>query len=299
MMGKDSIGSLEAVVFSNPGDEFRETKLRDFIEFFYDDLAPYYHLIFADWNQSIAWQASILGPILERATGKSSPRVLDCACGIGTQALGLAQRGHHVVGSDLSRSAIERANKEARQRQLSIDFHVADMTDLSCIQEAGFDAVLAADNALPHLLSNDQLHRALSGIAAKLTDDGVLLATLRDYDSLIVTRPTMQPPVFHEEKPGYRIVHQVWHWEGDAYTLHHYLTFPTAQGWIAKHFVSRYRALRRAELNDALLASGFGDIEWLEPAESSFYQPIVLARKRAVRRASNPRFSLSSMSRDG
>jgi glycine/sarcosine N-methyltransferase len=242
MMGKDSIGSLEAVVFSSPGDEFQETKLRDFIESFYDDLAPYYHLIFADWNQSIAWQASILGPILERA------------------------------------------NKEARQRQLSIDFHVADMTDLSCIQEAGFDAVLAADNALPHLLSNDQLHRALSGIAAKLTDDGVLLATLRDYDSLIVTRPTMQPPVFHEEKPGYRIVHQVWHWEGDAYTLHHYLTFPTAQGWIAKHFISRYRALRRAELNDALLASGFGDIEWLEPAESSFYQPIVLARKRAVRR---------------
>ena len=64
--------------------------MTDFIESFYDDLAPYYHLIFADWDQGIAWQASILGPIIEHATGKASPHVLDCACGIGTQALGLA-----------------------------------------------------------------------------------------------------------------------------------------------------------------------------------------------------------------
>lgn len=258
--------------------------MSDAVESFYDDLAPYYHLIFADWNQSIGWQASILGPVIERATGKAAPRVLDCACGIGTQVLGLAQRGHLVVGSDLSRSAIERARREAQQRRLSIDFHVADMTGLSSIPQTNFDAVLAADNALPHLLTSEQLQRALSEIAVKLADDGVLLATLRDYDSLIVTRPPMHPPVFHAEPGGYRIVHQVWHWEGDEYELHHYLTFPDltfpgAQGWIAMHFASRYRALQRAELNEALLASGFGDIDWLEPAETSFYQPIVLARK--------------------
>jgi len=252
----------------------------DLIESFYDDLAPYYHLIFADWTQSIAWQASILGPILERATGNASPRVLDCACGIGTQALGLAQRGHRVVGSDLSGSAIERARNEAAQRNLSVEFHVADMTNLSTIQESGFDAVMAADNALPHLLSNDQLQRALEGIAGKLADNGILLATLRDYDNLIVTRPSIQAPVFHAQEDGYRIVHQVWHWEGNEYELHHYLTVPSAQGWVVKHFPSRYRALQRAELNEALHASGFGEIQWMEPAETSFYQPIVIARKR-------------------
>ncbi len=256
--------------------------MSDVIESFYDDLAPYYHLIFDDWGRSISWQASILGPILERATGKASPHVLDCACGIGTQALGLAQRGHQVVGSDLSPSSIGRARNEAEQRQLSIDFRVVDMTDLATIEPAGFDAVLVADNALPHLLSNAELERALSGIAAKLTASGILLATVRDYDSLIVARPTMQPPVFHKHNDGYRIVHQVWHWKGDEYALHHYLTIPTPQGWVVKHFASRYRALRRTELNDALHASGFGDIQWLEPAETSFYQPMVLARKNTT-----------------
>jgi glycine/sarcosine N-methyltransferase len=232
------------------------------IEPFYDELAPYYHLIFADWNQSIAWQASILGPIIERATDKIHPSILDCACGIGTQALGLAQRGHRVAGSDLSRAAIERARSEAQLRQLSIEFHVADMTNLSSIRQTGFDAVIAADNALPHLLSNDQLQGALSEIAAKLTDHGVLLATIRDYDNLVVARPAIQPPVFHPQEGGYRIVHQVWHWEGDEYTVHHYLTIPTAQGWLSKHFASRYRALLRADLNNALLATGFDDIQW-------------------------------------
>jgi glycine/sarcosine N-methyltransferase len=248
-------------------------------ESFYNDLAPYYHLIFDDWNRSITWQASILGPVLERATGNASPHVLDCACGIGTQALGLAQRGHRVVASDLSRFAIERARKEAKQRLLNISFHVADMADLSSVEETSFDAVLAADNALPHLLSKGQLHRALTSIAAKLSNNGVFLATLRDYDSLIVTRPTMQPPVFHPQEAAYRIVHQVWQWEGAEYTLHHYLTIPWAQGWIVKHFASRYRALLRAELNEALGASGFHDIRWLEPDETFFYQPMVLARK--------------------
>jgi len=252
----------------------------DLIESFYDDLAPCYHLIFADWNRSIAWQASILAPILERATGKTSPHVLDCACGIGTQALGLAQRGHRVAASDVSQASVERARKEAHLRQLDIRFYVADMTGLGPIGESNFDAVLAADNALPHLLSDDELHRALTAIAAKLTDNGVLLATLRDYDSLIVSRPAMQPPAFHPHEAGYRIVHQVWHWEGNGYTLHHYLTIPTAHGWTVRHFVSCYRALLRAELNEALLASGFADIHWLDPAETSFYQPIVLARKR-------------------
>jgi ubiquinone/menaquinone biosynthesis C-methylase UbiE len=112
------------------------------IDSFYDDLAESYHLMFENWDRSIANQAAILGPILEQYSGKNSAYVLDCACGIGTQALGLAQRGHTLVGSDLSKSAIARAMNEARMRNLDIKFHVADMRNLSVIPEKGFDAVV-------------------------------------------------------------------------------------------------------------------------------------------------------------
>jgi glycine/sarcosine N-methyltransferase len=244
-------------------------------EAFYDELAEFYHLMFEDWNRSIATQAAAIGPILERYTGKASPYVLDCACGIGTQTLGLAQRGHILVGSDLSRAAVARASNEAQRRNLDITFHVADMRTLSTVPEAGFDAVLVADNALPHLLSQSDLERAVGGMAGKLKDSGILLATIRDYDHLISTRPTMQGPTFYEQ----RFVHQVWRWEGEQYELHVYLTLRMESEWRVKHFVSRYRALQRQELNLALQSAGFTDIQWLEPGSTSFYQPIVVASK--------------------
>jgi glycine/sarcosine N-methyltransferase len=244
-------------------------------EAFYDELAEFYHLMFEDWNRSIAAQAAAIGPLLERYTGKASPYVLDCACGIGTQTLGLAQRGHILVGSDLSRAAVARASKEAQLRNLDVTFHVADMRTLSTVPEAGFDAVLIADNALPHLLSQSDLGHALGGMAAKLKDSGILLATIRDYDQLISTRPTMQGPTFYEQ----RFVHQVWRWEEEQYELHLYLTLQIQSEWMVKYFVSRYRALQRQELNLALQSAGFTDIQWLEPGSTSFYQPIVVATK--------------------
>ena len=244
-------------------------------EAFYDELAEFYDLMFEDWNRSIAAQAAVIGPILERYTGKASPYVLDCACGIGTQTLGLAQRGHILVGSDLSRAAVARASKEAQLRNLDVTFHVADMRTLSTVPESGFDAVLVADNALPHLLSQSDLERAVGGMAAKLKDSGILLATIRDYDQLISTRPTMQGPTFYEQ----RFVHQVWRWEEEQYELHVYLTLQAESEWSVKHFVSRYRALQRRELNLALQSAGFTDIQWLEPGSTSFYQPIVVATK--------------------
>jgi ubiquinone/menaquinone biosynthesis C-methylase UbiE len=112
----------------------------------YDDFAQWYHLIFEDWDHSITNQAAVLGPILERRTGKNAAYVLDCACGIGTQTIGLAQRGHIVVGSDLSRFAVARAIHEAGTRGLHVTFRVADMRRLSAIPESGFDAAVQICN---------------------------------------------------------------------------------------------------------------------------------------------------------
>ena len=164
-------------------------------EYFYDDLAESYHLIFENWDRSIERQAAILGPILERYTRLPAPAILDCSCGIGTQTLGLAQRGHMIVASDLSRTAVARAQREAKRLGVEVQFHVADMRDLSSIPQPEFDVVLAADNALPHLLSEQDLDRALQQMAGKLKPGGILMATVRDYDRLIQARPAMQPPV--------------------------------------------------------------------------------------------------------
>jgi 2-polyprenyl-3-methyl-5-hydroxy-6-metoxy-1,4-benzoquinol methylase len=72
------------------------------IQDFYDQLAPYYHLIFEDWQASIDRQGNCLDAIIRAEWGPSFRTVLDAAAGIGTQALGLATRGYQVTASDLS-----------------------------------------------------------------------------------------------------------------------------------------------------------------------------------------------------
>jgi SAM-dependent methyltransferase len=246
---------------------------------FYDDLAESYHLMFQDWTQSIQRQAGVLGPLIEREMPTGDLRILDCACGIGTQTLGLAQRGHALVGVDLSETAICRARREAEQRSLSIQFEVADMRDLSSLPATEFDLVLAADNALPHLINEQDLLRAVQQIAGKLRPGGLFLGSIRDYDQIVEQHPAMPPPAFFQDGVHRRIYHQVWDWTSDRqYTVHLYITQEARAGWTCRHFVSVYRAVLRQELTAVLHQAGFVELRWLMPADSGFYQPLVLAR---------------------
>jgi len=253
--------------------------MNDPILCFYDSLAPYYHLIFEDWDKSIERQGAALHSLLEALSGAGPRKILDCACGIGTQAIGLARHGHQVVGSDLSPAAVERAKHEAQVRGLNVSFLVSDMTSLAEIEERDFDVVLALDNALPHLAPAG-LRDAVSAMSTKLRAGGIFLASTRDYDALIRERPTVQGPSFYGGDGQRRIVLQVWDWiERDRYRLHMYITHQADGHWETHQFVSEYRCLVRGELSRALASAGLEGIRWLMPDESGFYQPIVVARK--------------------
>ena len=245
----------------------------------YDELADHYHLIYENWEASVQRQAGILSSLLKRECAlDGTPSILDCACGIGTQALGLKKLGFRVTGCDLSSRAIERARSEASRRNLDIPFAVANMRDLSPIGNSLFDVVICMDNSLPHLESAEQLRQAVVQMRSKLRAGGFLMASIRDYDRLMQEKPALQPPNFYSEHGSRRIVFQVWDWLDDRrYVFHLYITRELDTGWETFHTSGCYRALRREELAAVLSQSGFKDVRWLMPAESGFYQPIVIA----------------------
>lgn len=245
---------------------------------FYETLADYYHLIFEDWDRSIERQAGVLNALIAKHTGRTSVNLLDCACGIGTQAIGFARAGHCVVASDSCRAAVARAEREAKQRGLDITFFVSDMTSLDEIARSDFNVVAAFDNALPHL-TPDQLTKAVRVIGSKLEPHGLFIASIRDYDTLIRQRPAIQGPVFYGESGKRRIVQQVWDWiDGERLTVHLYITMQSGNDWVAHHFATEYRCLLRNELATALTSAGFEQVQWLMPEESGSYQQIVIAR---------------------
>lgn len=247
---------------------------------FYDQLAGSYHLIFEDWETSVARQAAVLGPILERECGPAQAvRVLDCACGIGTQALGLAKRGFPVTGTDISPAAIKRAGAEAAGRGLRLSLYVADVRHLGDIPETGFDAAISIDNALPHLECDEDLTRAAVAVRSKLRPGGVFVISIRDYDRMIRERPVVHRPGFYSDSGRRRIVFQLWDWIDERrYIFHLYITCETPDGWRTHHGSSSYRAVVRDELTAILESAGFVSVRWVLPAESGFYQPIAVCR---------------------
>jgi SAM-dependent methyltransferase len=245
----------------------------------YDELAAHYHLMFENWEASIERQATVLRAILERECGPpNETRILDCACGIGTQALGLARLGFRVTGCDVSLRAVERARTEALRRGLEVKLSVANMLDLTNLRDSGFDAVIAMDNALPHLENTGQLLQAATEIRSRLRPQGLLMASIRDYDRLIKERPAVQGPAFYSDEGHRRIVFQLWDWLDDRrYIFHLYITREIANQWQTFHAAAAYRAVLRDELTAVLRQAGFINPRWLLPAEGGFYQPVVLA----------------------
>ncbi|MFN8664864.1 MAG: class I SAM-dependent methyltransferase [Thermomicrobiales bacterium] len=252
----------------------------DTVRAFYDQFAASYHLIFADWHASIERQAAVLDHLVRDALGSGPQHMLDCACGIGTQAVGLARLGHRVHATDLSPAAVARAEQEACLAGVSLSVAVADMRELEQQVPGTFDVVLACDNALPHLLTDDDLHRAAANIASKLRPGGLLLASIRDYDRLVQSRPRTEMPRVFDSPDGLRVAFQVWDWapDGCEYQVHQFLLRNHDDQWRTEHVETRYRALLRADLDAALRLAGLGQISWLEPEESGYYQPVVTAR---------------------
>lgn len=250
---------------------------------FYDDLAESYHLIYADWPASMRRQAAALDRLLEAQLGPGPHAILDGACGIGTQAIGLALLGHRVHATDLSPNAVARAEREAAALNVPLSVGVADLRTLAADVDGEFDVVLACDNALPHLLTDDDLRLAVANMAAKLRAGGLFVASLRDYDRLVQERPRGEGPRVVDEVGGRRIAFQVWDWtdDGSGYRVHQFLVAQDGAGWRTRHFSTDYRALLPAELVAALRQAGFAlaGIHWHEPEESGFFQPIVTARR--------------------
>lgn len=247
---------------------------------FYDLLAPFYHLNYGDWSASVARQARELDTIL-RSRGASPPRtLLDAACGIGTQSLGLAALGYEVTASDISSGAIERARREAAERRLEIAFSVADMRVAFEHHARTFDVVIACDNAVPHLLSDAEILTALRQLLLCTAPGGLCLISVRDYASVERTGVQVRPPIFHQQGDTRWITFQLWEFDGPVYELGIYLV-EDGPGTEPRTRVvrSRYYAVLIDTLIELMRGAGFVEVERID---EPFYQPVILGRRPAA-----------------
>ncbi len=248
---------------------------------FYDDLVSYCDLIFPDWNASMARQGDALARIIREGVSPSagaSPRVLDAAAVIGTQALPLAGRGLRVTARDLSPRAIARLIDEAAARGLSLDVGVADMRAVRATVTDRFEAVVCCDNSLPHLLTDADIATAFSQFRAVLIEDGVCVCSVRDYDRL--DRAGTERHEYGERRRGEQIFQlwQEWRWIDAA---HYDVTFvieeQTACGPVERvRTVTQYYAIAISRLLELMAAAGFMSCQRMDDV---IYQPLLFGRR--------------------
>jgi SAM-dependent methyltransferase len=244
---------------------------------FYDELAPEYHLIYDDWNATVKQQGRALDRLI-RSRLVNARSVLDCSCGIGTQALGLASLGYRVHGTDASERSVDRARQEAVRLGLNISLAVSDFRDLGQVRGT-FDVVISCDNALPHLLTDDDIAQAFRAMWTKLRPGGLMLITVRDYDKALVERPATAIPRIHPGPPR-KVVVRLHDWDAPdrpMYTVHFLILTEGTIGWSVSHHSARYRAIGRQALKSAAATAGFSDIRWHEGDDIGFHQPAMTA----------------------
>lgn len=241
-------------------------------------MASSYDKLFLDWQATTHEQALLLDKLFSDSGFDRKSRILDCACGIGTQAIGLAALGYTVTASDISDGELAEAAERAGKNGVRIRFEHADFCALADTFSEKFDIVIAMDNALPHMLTDKDLEKAVRSITGQIRPGGIFVASIRDYDSLLAEKPPYSPPYIHRTDGGKRVSFQTWDWDGDNYRLTQYIIEDGDDLKISK-FVCEYRAARREELTNLLLANGCSEVSWKFPEETGFYQPIVMARK--------------------
>ena len=245
---------------------------------FYDALTPFYHLIYPDWQASIARQAQALDSIIRSAGGSQLRTVLDAACGIGTQSLGLAALGYEVTASDLSPAAVERARTEAQQRSLSIQTSVADMRLAYDHYRRRFDVVLACDNSVPHLLSDSDILSAFQQFYACTAPGGVCLVSMRDYAAIDMSKPAQfQPYGIRDTDLARYVLFQIWEPSPPLYDTTFYIIEHRTGTEPAVHSTrATYYAVPISRVVQLMEQAGFSAVSRVDDV---FFQPVIVGHK--------------------
>lgn len=244
---------------------------------FYDGLAPCYHLLYGSWETAIVQQGDALAALLQAAGVEPGQPVLDAASGIGTQTVGLCERGYEVSASDISPGSIKRLEAELARRGLTANAYVDDLRSLSRTASQSVAAVMACDNSIPHLLADSEILQAFRSCYRCLRPGGMAIFSVRDYANMERKSPDVRPYGLRNEGGARYLAVQVWEWDADQYDLRLYLTSESTEGVCeTRVLVSRYYAVSISKLLSLMAEAGFVDVR---RHDQVLFQPVLTGRR--------------------
>ncbi len=147
----------------------------------YDALAEVYEWLISDAKLTPAEFAATFDDIIRLLP--IDARVLDCSCGTGQLAVGLAGLGMQVVATDASAAMVRRTELLAEKFHASLGTIQAAWHELSHhLADASFDMVFCVGNSLHHAEGASGRSAALESMSQLLRPGGRLVLTSRTWE---------------------------------------------------------------------------------------------------------------------
>jgi SAM-dependent methyltransferase len=207
----------------------------------YDRLADVYDWLVPETLLDPEGSAAAFETVIDRLP--RGARVLDCAAGTGTLAVGLALRGFEVTASDASEGMVARTRALAGAHGVPLEASVRVWEDLD---GGPFDAVFCVGNSITH--ARDR-RSALAAMRRVLRDGGVLAVTSRTWE-----RPQEDGEEVVERHGRRARVRHAWH-AADPPALEVSVTFDDDGTTHAERLP--YWPFTHEDLHADLLATGF------------------------------------------
>lgn len=211
---------------------------------FYEQLSRYYDEVFPAGEAEMHFVRDMLA---------GCERILDIGCGTGNKTEILSE-GARAVAFDADPGMIAAARR--RHAAPNIRYLVLDMLEMNKAFAAGdFDAALCLGNTLAHLNREKDLPAFLGQAWGVLTEDGVFIAQILNYDRIVRQHITELPPL---ETANVRFERR-YDWRDDNM---HFVTDLDVKrdGEVFRNDIV-LRPILKHELDDALTAAGFRRIE--------------------------------------
>ncbi len=223
--------------------------------------AELYDLFYAD--KPYEAEAAFVAECLREYSLGTTNRLLEIACGTGTHALQLEQRGFNIVATDYSPDMLERARQKASAANSQVEFQLQDMTQLE-VSGAPFDAAYCLFDAIGYVGANEALEKVFRGVHRHLRNDGLFIfefwhaaAMLRHYDPVRVRRWKQDDSlILRISETTLEYAKQL---SGVSYSIYELKSDGTYSS-LAETQVNRYFLLQ--EMAAWLTTNGFAPVKW-------------------------------------
>lgn len=130
----------------------------------FDRLAPYYDQ-FIDPELNVIYL-----DFVEKYHASGS--VIDLGCGTGPVAVELAKKGYYVTATDISVNMLERANNNAVNAGVHIQFYIHDIIEPL---NQTFDVFLMTSDVINYLDTVEKVEKAIENVANAMDENGIFI----------------------------------------------------------------------------------------------------------------------------